>query len=42
MLLVSYPVNVQKDIGVPFVQHFNYILRRDHQKNPMIVAPMSR
>ena len=28
-----YPFNAQEDTGGPFHQNFNFILRRDHQKN---------
>ena len=34
--------NAQEDTGVLFHRNFNSILRRDHKKIPMTVAPMSR
>ena len=37
-----WPYNAHEDIGVPFDQNFNSVLRRDNQKIPMSVAPMSQ
>ena len=36
------PFNALEDPGVPFHRNFNSILKKDHKKILMDVAPMSR